>query len=774
MADPSEVDIKECVDNLTIGVFRWAWDSPYRFSFANKAFQQMLGYTQSELSKLLASQIFEDKIRFQSLLQKLPQGAVNHEEVRLVGRNKKGVTCLISLNLIKDHRGKFKWVDGIAEDFTVQHRAEKDLAESKELFRMVFANSAVAIIVTDKNEKVMAWNPYAEKMLHMTKGDLFNKAFKDLFPAKEWARIRTFSSGATRIIADVETQIFDIDKHAIDVNMSMSTIKDLEGNVTGAIFIVRDIAKQKDAERKIKESENTIRIILDNSPAAITFADQNERIVSWNKFTEELLGRNKDDLHLKPVSSLYPENEWKKIISENIRKKGSQHHFETKIVRKDGKVVDVELSVNVLRDAGENLIGSVGIMQDITERKQMQEILLKAKQAAEKANQSKSMFLANMSHEVRTPMNTIMGMLDLTLDTPLNDEQKDNLKTAKDAADNLLSLLNDILDLSRVEAGKLNLETIELNLEGIIKSVCKGLSVLASKKNLEITWSLDPKIPSNLVGDPLRVRQILVNLINNAIKFTFKGKIDLQVKLVAATETECELLFSVQDQGIGIPKDKQAILFSVFTQADESTTRRFGGTGLGLAISKLLVDLMGGKIWVESADMKGSTFFFTAKFKLMKKRDEEGSPAQGERSDDALATPDLGKISILLAEDNLVNQKIAVKLLESRGWQVKAVDNGQKVLDLIDKEKFDVILMDAQMPVLDGFETTRMIRENEKKTGKRVPIIALTARAMMEDKRKCLDVGMDGYVSKPIDRSNLYESIETVLKKGSSHERGSA
>ncbi len=774
MADPADIELKDLVNNLSVGVFRWAWDSPCRFAFSNKVFQQMLGYSQDELSKFLASQVFEDKIRFQSLLQKLPQpGSVNHEEVRLTGRNKKGVTCLITLNLIKDNKGKFKWVDGIAEDLTVQHRVEKDLAESKELFRMVFANSAVAIIVTDKNEKVMAWNPYAEKMLQMTKGDLFNKAFKDLFPPKEWARVRTFSSGATRIIADVETQIFTKEDRPIDVNMSMSMIKDLEGSVTGAIFIVRDITKQKDAERKIKESENTIRVILDNSPAAITFADQNERIVSWNKFAEELLGSGKDDLHLKPVSSLYPEPEWKKIVAENIRTKGSKHHLETQIVRKDGKVIDVELSVNVLRDANDNLIGSVGIMQDITERKQMQEILLKAKQTAEEANQSKSMFLANMSHEVRTPMSTIMGMLDLALDTPLNDEQKENLKTAKDAADNLLSLLNDILDLSRVEAGKLNLETIELNLENIVKSVCKGLSVLAGKKNIEITWSLDPKIPSNLVGDPLRLRQILVNLINNAIKFTFKGKIELQVKFVDSTETECELLFSVRDQGIGIPKEKQAILFSVFTQADESTTRRFGGTGLGLAISKRLVELMNGKIWVESEDMKGSAFFFTAKFKLMKKKEGDGSLSQGQRPEVSVPSLDLGKISILLAEDNIVNQKIAVKLLESKGWQVKVVDNGQKVLDSINQEKFDVILMDAQMPVLDGFETTRMIRENEKKTGERIPIIALTARAMMEDRKKCLDVGMDGYVSKPIDRGNLYESIETVLKKGSS-QKGSS
>lgn len=768
--DQSHLSFYQLLDNLKIGVFRWSVASPSRFIFVNSTLSNRLGLSSEEILKSPAEKVFENHKKFLSLYENvIHRGVINKEEVALVTKDKKIIRYALSCALIKDGHSKPAWIDGVVQDIAAHKKVEKDLAESKELFKKVFTNSAVAIIVTDKEEKILAWNPFAEKILSMTKEDLFNKTLAQLHPAREWQRIRTYRMNPTGVLADIETHAYKKDGTALDVSMSISAIKDVYGNITGAISILRDITKQKFSEQKIKESENKIRVILDNSPAAITLTDEQERIVSWNRFTEELLGKNKEDLYLQPVSSLYPEEEWKKIRSANIRKKGSQQHFETKVLKKNGQLTDIALSVNILKDSANHIIGSVGIMQDITEQKRMRQMLLQAKQDAEEASKTKSLFLANMSHEVRTPMNTVMGMLDITLDTELTDEQKENLKTAKDAADNLLSLLNDILDLSRVEAGKISLEMIELNIENIVKSVCKGLSVLAAKKNLVIVWEIDPRVPSILVGDPLRVRQILVNLINNAIKFTFKGQIQLHVKLDTLSEKDCAVLFSVKDEGIGIPKDKHGILFNVFTQADESTSRRFGGTGLGLAICRKLVEMMGGKIWVESEDLKGSTFYFTAKFKTIKKKEQAPAPPVDPKkpAESARSGPP-GQVSILLAEDNIVNQKIAVKLLEKKGWLVKAVDNGQRVLELLDKENFDVVLMDAQMPVLDGFETTRMIRDREKKTGRRIPIIALTARAMNEDKKKCLDVGMDAYVAKPIDRENLYETIEAVLKKGSS------
>ena len=248
---------------------------------------------------------------------------------------------------------------------------------------------------------------------------------------------------------------------------------------------------------------------------------------------------------------MYPPEEWKTIRSLNIRQSGFKHHLETKAIRKDGTIIDVDLSVNILKDEQGKILGSVGMLQDITERKRSDEMILQAKLAAEEANNAKSVFLAKMSHEVRTPMNAIIGMIDLTLDTPLNEEQKDNLKVAKDAADNLLSLINDILDLSRAQAGKVVIEEIEINVPDIVKNVCKGLMIMARNKGVDVVWSIDPEIPRLLMGDPVRLRQVIVNLVNNAIKFTHKGKVQVNVKKKSLTDKDCQVIFEVIDSGIG-------------------------------------------------------------------------------------------------------------------------------------------------------------------------------------------------------------------------------
>jgi len=762
----SEVEFEELVNNLKLGVFRLipGIGMTRRFVFANPTFCKILEYDQDDLLKKHIADIFCDKKKFYAMNKRISNRQnVLKEEVQLITKNKRKIFCSVSMVAIRNKKGGIEHVDGIAEDITSQRRIEKELKESKELFKTVFNNSAAAIIVTDKKDNIVAWNPFAEEMLRMEKKDFFNKHVKEVYPSKEWRRIRDFTTKKKEKSSDIETKMYRKDRMLLDVNVSISLISDSEGNKVGSISIINDITKQKIAERRIKLSENKIRVILDNSAIAITLTDEQERIVTWNPFTEHLLGFKKKDLYMKPASTLYPPKEWMKIRKENIRELGSKHHFETKCIKKDGSIIDVDLSINILKDSDNRIIGSVGIIQDITEYKRVQRDLIHAKTAAEEANNAKSMFLANVSHEVRTPMNTIMGMVDLTLDTQLNDEQRDNLSTVKNAADNLLSLLNDILDLSRVESGKVVLEKIEINVGNIIKSVCKGLSVLAHNKNIGLKWDIDDNVPETVLGDPVRIRQILVNLINNAIKFTFKGDIIVGVKEKSRTKDISELLFCVSDEGVGIAKENQEQIFDVFTQADATTTRRFGGTGLGLTISKKFVEKMDGKIWVESEEFRGSTFYFTTKMKFVKK--EDISPALKEKSIEAelrahLPKKELKQLSILLAEDNIINQKIAARLLEKRGWTVKSVVNGKQVLESLDAEYFDIILMDAQMPLMDGFEATNQIREKEKKTGEHIPIIALTARAMAEDRQKCLDVGMDGYVSKPIDRIKLFETIE--------------
>jgi len=764
----NKVDFKEFINHLPVGMFRSNVSSKASILYANSTFCVLMGYSPTDILKYHLTDIFMEQSKYRTFRKKLLEdGAVKDFETRLRGKTKNTVWCALSATVIKDKAGKFQWIDVVVDEISSRKRYEKEIIESKKLFQTVFQNTAAAITVTDKNERLVAWNPFAEKMLGMNKADLFNLPVKNLYPLKEWRRLRSFRIRQKGMKSDIETQIYKKDGTVLDVSLSISILKNIDGKIVGSIGIIRDITSQKMAEKKIKESENKIRIILDNSAAAIILTDEQERIVSWNKFTENLFGLKKNDFYFKPVSSLYPKEQWGKIRGDSTRQMESKHHLETKAIRKGGGVIDIDLSVNVLRDAKKKIIGTVSIMQDITKQKRAQEMLIQAKLAAEEANSAKSLFLANMSHEVRTPMNTIMGMIDLTLDTGLNGEQRENLNVAKDASINLLSLLNDILDLSRVEAGKIKLEDIEFHLPNVAKSVCKGMSVLANEKKLKLELNFHPEVPELIEGDPVRLRQILVNLINNAIKFTHKGKILVEIKVASRENNEVMLLFSVIDEGIGIPKNKQAKIFDVFAQADDSTTRRFGGTGLGLAISKRLAEMMGGRIWVESEECKGSNFSFTASYKVLKqvKSTVFITPEHSEEISKEYLQRNLKSLDILLAEDNIVNQKIAVKICESQGWKVEAVENGQEVLDRIYKKSYDLILMDANMPVLDGLETTKIIRENEKNTGKHIPIIALTARAMQEDRARCLESGMDDYVPKPIDRNHLYTTIANLIKK---------
>ena len=387
-----------------------------------------------------------------------------------------------------------------------------------------------------------------------------------------------------------------------------------------------------------------------------------------------------------------------------------------------------------------------------------------AQQEAELANRSKSEFLANMSHEIRTPMNAIIGLSELLADTPLADNQRESLDSIRMASSMLLELLNDILDLSKIEADKMTLEEESFSLSQCIAGLMKTQASRADEKGLELAYDIASKVPDSLVGDSLRLRQVVLNLVSNAVKFTSEGEVVVRIDAALREENRVELHVAVSDTGIGIPAAQQQAIFATFTQVDGSSNRHYGGTGLGLAISNRLVEMMGGRLWVESEEGQGSTFHFTAQLGF------DGTPVLAEGLSGSrvsvieapVAAPASAPLHILIVEDNLFNQRVSIGLLQKQGHSVELAEDGLEALDALAKGTFDLVLMDVQMPNMDGWETTIKIREKEQQTGGHIPIIGLTARVTKEDVEHCFAVGMDKYLSKPVKTDALYAAIADI------------
>jgi len=401
--------------------------------------------------------------------------------------------------------------------------------------------------------------------------------------------------------------------------------------------------------------------------------------------------------------------------------------------------------------------------------RQRTEALEEAMHRALAASQAKSEFLANMSHELRTPMSGILGMVDLVLDSRLSDDQSENLQTAQRCAHSLLALLNDLLDLSKIEAGRMALERIPFELDRLADDCISSQLPKARRKGIDLTCQMAASLPRHVVGDPLRLRQILTNLVNNAVKFTETGSVAVRFQAAASEPNRFMLLLEVTDTGTGIPADKLPVIFEKFTQADGSISRRFGGTGLGLAITRKLVETHGGKIWVESEEGRGSSFHVSLPYE--RAQAAAGAPATDHSGSGAGAgaLPPKPPARLLVVEDNLVNQKIVSAILRKKGYTIEIANHGQEALEKLESGDFALVLMDIQMPVLDGLETTRRIRRTD--TLRNLPIVAMTAHAMTGDRERCLEAGMNAYVSKPVNPAHLIATVESCLEPGATAQR---
>jgi PAS domain S-box-containing protein len=804
------------------------------------------------------------------------------------------------------------------------NRELAELREAKDRLQAVLdASAQSAIVACDPSGIISVFNKGAERMLGYTAEEMVGKLTPAAFhlaseiaargeelTARYGRPIRGYAAFVEQArhgeTEEREWTFVRKDGSRLIANVFINAVFDNQRNITGYVGIAHDITKRKEFERNLLLLTERLSLATSVAAVGVWEWDVANSLMTWDDTMSQIYG-----FKLTPEN---PYEQWSRAVepddlalAEGALKKTLEQKaratVDFRIRRADGSIRYLAAAEGAVLDDKGNVTKIIGVNIDVTDRKMAEADLQRAKEEAEAANRAKSEFLANMSHEIRTPMNGIMGMTELVLDTELDSEQREYLTLAKISAESLLSLINDILDYSKIEAGKLDIEAIDFNLGDCLGDTMKTLSLRAHQKGLELAFEIEPNVPDAIVGDPGRLRQIILNLVGNAVKFTEQGEVVLSVNLLTHVDGEVQLRFTVADTGIGIAPEKQTAIFEAFSQADGSMTRKYGGTGLGLTISSRLVELMGGRIWVDSVLGEGSRFHFTAVFKVQKTatrtivpRDPEtlrdmrvlvvddnatnrqilvkmletwrmlptvsdsGAKAMvtlgeakgigrtfplilldaqmpemdgfalaeyikrhpsfraatimmlssaGQRGDamrcrelgvsayltkpvrqaelmDAILTA-LGtrarieekpalvtrhslresqvRLKVLLAEDNAVNQLVALRLLERFGHTVTVAANGKKALEAWDKGGFDAILMDVQMPEMNGWEATQEIRERERATGERIPIIAMTAHAMKGDDERCFAAGMDDYLTKPIRTEDLMSTLDKVGKR---------
>jgi PAS domain S-box-containing protein len=799
----------------------------------------------------------EDLPTWQSALQRLRSGQDSQAEYRIITSDGRIRWLRESVRVTRPPKGLTWRLDGVLSDITQRKEAEIGQKRAEDERDRFFTLSLDMLCIAGFDGYFKRLNPAFERILGYSLKELQARPFLDFVheddrEATQAAMARLLAGGA---IVSFENRYRC--KNGSYRWLLWTAAPFAEQQLIYAT--ARDFTERKAIEEALARERNLLRTLMDHLPDHIFVKDTASRFVTANIATlrslgasslEEVLGKTDFDFLHREVAEQFFRDE-----QEVCRSGQPLLNREELLIDRAGQHRWLLTTKVPLRDSTGAVIGLVGMSHDISDRKKMEEQWRQAKETAEIANRAKSEFLTRMSHEIRTPMNGILGMTELALDTNLTTEQREYLQMVKSSADGLLTIINDILDFSKIEAGKLELVPAPFALRESLNDTLRPLAVRAQQKGLKLTWNIQPDVPERLIGDLGRLRQVLVNLVSNAIKFTSQGEVIVSIRMEGpeirgqGSETDmppsdlcplvpgpCWLHFEVIDTGIGVPEDKQRVIFEPFEQVEGGENRRYSGTGLGLAIASQLVALMGGKLEVESpvsgvgsaprasgvgsaprasgvgsaprasevgsaprasevgsaprerAGLRqrpelealtqprspGSRFHFSARFDLAQETGELASaPLAGPVSMSSSAVEER-PLRVLLAEDNIVNQRLAVRILEKHGHSVVVAYNGKEALDLLEREPFDLVLMDLEMPQMSGFETTAVIRARERETGRHIPILALTAHAMKGDRERCLAAGMDGYIAKPIQARELYQAIAELVPNAARCEKAAA
>ncbi len=748
-------------------------------SFWNKGAEEMYGYSAEEAIGQSITLVFppdRHQEAFQ-IIDALKEGQrVSRFEGARITKDGRLLDVSVTLTPVRDAAGKTVATAAIARDITERKQAEGVLRESEERFRLMADSCPTILWVTGADGRAQFLNRTGREffgqeqewkaVLHPEDAPAFEgalrRAIRERAPFRSEERARR---------ADGEWRL--LDSYA-EPRLSPS------GEFLGHVGLSSDITDRRQGENALRQSEEKFRQLAENITEVFWMANANgSEVLYVSPAYEQIWGRSCEELYRNPGS-------WLDAIEPGDRElaharflrqlQGENGESEYRIRTPAGEVKWVLDKAFPVRDDAGQLVRIVGVSQDITGRKHSEAAQSQAVEAAQAANRAKSEFLANMSHEIRTPMNGVIGMTGLLLDTQLTADQRKYAELVRLSAESLLNLINDILDFSRIEARKLDLEAVDFDLRAALEGSLQLLVPKAREKGLSLTCRLDPDVPLRLRGDPGRLGQILLNLAGNAVKFTAQGEVVIRASLEREDEHSSVIRFSVHDTGIGIPRDRHSDIFSPFTQVDGSLSRRYGGTGLGLSISRQLVELLGGQIGVESEPGKGSTFWFTAVFSKPADVTVSGGDAlSGEAAPHLLdegdaaagpsrSGPQTSTRRVLVVEDNINNQLVALALLDRLGCRADAVANGKEALASLRGIAYDLVLMDCQMPVMNGYEATARIRDPQSGVvNPKIPIVALTARAMAGDRERCLAAGMDDYLAKPIRLTALAAALNKWL-----------
>lgn len=650
--------------------------------------------------------------------------------------------------------------------------AESELKRERDLMGSIMETSPVGIIVLDSGGEITFANDLAARVHGMSRQEILGRQHDD----PVWNILTHDGSGYpedrlpfNRVmelkspVLDVRLAVHWLDGRRVLLSVNASPLFGKKGTIEKVVLTVEDITTRKRVEEALKESAHRFRSLVKTAESLIILLSPDRKILEFNRMAEEFfgcsrheaLGRNFFDLFLPESCWVEASKSLKKVLSGF-----SVRMVEYPVLIKDGEERVVQWSMSSLLDAKGETLGALAVGQDITEQRASEIALREARDAAEEANRAKSEFLANMSHEIRTPISAIMGMTEMAISTDLNDEQHSYLDTVRKAAESLLHIINDILDISKIEARKMELRYDDFDLHGVLEKHISVLRVKAEEMGIELRLIIDAAVSRCFNGDEHRLGQIITNLVGNAIKFTEKGYVELSV-YHAGCWSEGEVLeFRVRDTGIGIAEDKLEKLFESFVQLNSGYSKSHSGSGLGLAISRQLVQMMGGEIAVTSKEGWGSEFRFTVMLNHCQGALAEEVEYDDKDDDEQISADENKTVKILLAEDNATNQLYLTHFLVERGFEVETADNGLQVLEVLKRRSdYDLILMDVQMPEMDGLQATTEIRRQ----GNPIPIIALTAYAMEGDREKFIGCGMDDYVSKPVQIEELVGIIAKVL-----------